>query len=413
MDMEIPNLRHLLAFREVCDCKGISAAAARVHLSQPAVTQAIAGLERRLELTLFDRRPDGMFVTAHGEVFLFRVRRFFDHLAAGATQVARASTRRGGRPGAAFHTRVSASQLRALIAIWETGSFSLAARHVGISQPSIHRAARDLERLAGVDFFEPSRRGIALSQAAEAFARAVKLALAELQQGHDEITLIKGRDSTIIRVGSMPLSRTSVLPQAIDAFLHAQDGVQLRATDAPYDELLRGLRYGDLDLLIGALRDPVPSDDIVQEHLFDDPLAIVASARHPLAGPAPVTLDDALAYPWIAPPRSTPTGSYLYRTLAIGARDATPVRIVSSSLVLVRGLLMRGDYVTIMSMHQMAVEREQGLMVPLNIALPDSARPIGITTRKDWRPTPTQARFLDLVRAAARQGKTTAYRQNQ
>ena len=46
----------------------------------------------------------------------------------------------------------------------------------------------------------------------------------------------------------------------------------------------------------------------------------------------------------------------LHRLLRIGARDETPVRIVSSSLVLVRGLLTRGDYVTIMSRHQMQVE---------------------------------------------------------
>ncbi|MEJ1999600.1 MAG: LysR family transcriptional regulator, partial [Maritimibacter sp.] len=61
----------------------------------------------------------------------------------------------------------------------------------------------------------------------------------------------------------------------------------------------------------------------------------------------------------------------------------------------------RGDYVTILSPRQAAVEIAQGLMVPLDIPLPDSARPIGLTTRAGWMPTPTQARFLSLVRSAA------------
>ena len=40
----------------------------------------------------------------------------------------------------------------------------------------------------------------------------------------------------------------------------------------------------------------------------------------------------------------------------------------------------------------------------LDLPLPESARPIGLTLREGWMPTPTQARFLDLLRAAATDG---------
>lgn len=401
MAVEFPNLRHLRAFKEVAERESISAAAEHIHLSQPAVTQAIAGLEKALELLLFDRRPEGMFVTELGQVFLSRVQRVFVHLKEGALLVAQSGGRRNRHSNPRFYIKVSASQLRALMAIWETGSFSLAAKRIGISQPSIHRAGRDLESLAGVPFFTASRRGFDLTEAAEHFARAVKLAAAELQQGYDEITLSKGHDSTRIAVGSMPLSRTSILPEAIEALLSDKDRVQVQTIDGPYDELLRSLRYGDLDFLIGALRFPVPTDDVVQEPLFDDPLAVVAGSNHPLAGKQNITLEDTLRFPWIAPPKTTPSGSYLFRTVSIGELSTTPVRVISSSLVLVRGLLTRGEYVSIMSQHQMAIELEQGLMVSLNVDLPDSARSIGLTQRKGWRPTPTQKRFLDLIRAAS------------
>ena len=88
---EFPNIRHLLAFREVAEQKGVSAAAARVHLSQPAVTQAIAQLEKKLDLRLFDRRPEGMFVSRQGQIFLSRVQRILAHLEYGAAQAVRAS----------------------------------------------------------------------------------------------------------------------------------------------------------------------------------------------------------------------------------------------------------------------------------------------------------------------------------
>jgi LysR family transcriptional regulator of gallate degradation len=231
----------------------------------------------------------------------------------------------------------------------------------------------------------------------------VKLAEAELNQGLDDLTRLAGRDSTRITVGSMPLSRTRILPEAIDTLLRDAAHVQIRTIDAPYSELLRGLRYGEIDVLIGALRDPVPVEDVEQEPLFTDHLAVVAGPEHPLAVATGLSVEDTLAYPWIAPPKETPGGSYLFRTLGIGGLAQTPVRIVSSSMVLVRGLLARGDYLTILSPHQAAVEIERGDMIRLDLALPDSARPIGLTTRSGWVPTATQARFLDLIRSAARE----------
>ena len=409
MTVDFPNIRHLRAFKEVADRKSVSAAAAHVHLSQPAVTQAIGGLERSLNLALFDRRPEGMYLTPTGEGFLSRVSRMFQHLEDGARLALGAAQPRPRTPDPGFLSKVSASQLRALIAIWESGSFSLAAERIGISQPSVHRAARDLEKLAGVPFFSPSRKGIALTQSAEEFARGIKLAAAELQQGYDEITLSRGQDSTRIAVGSMPFSRTSILPGAIHDLMQGNDGVQVRTVEGPYHELLRHLRFGELDFLVGALRDPLPSGDVVQQKLFDDPLAVVVGPGHPLAGRRGLRLEDVMDYPWIAPPKATPSGAYLYRAIAINQRPVSPVRVVSSSLVLIRGLLSRGTYVTIMSRHQMAVDRSHGLMVALDIPLPDSARPIGITTRAGWRPTPTQARFIELVSHAARQDHDAPY----
>ena len=394
---------------EVAEQQGISAAAERVHLSQPAVTQAIAGLERVLEIALFERRPEGMFTTEIGAAFLVRVQRVFKHLEQGAEQACRVAGRRENKPTNGFQSRVTAAQLRALVAIWENGSFSLAARDIGLSQPSIHRAGRDLEKLSGMTLFSTTRKGIELTSEAEVFARAVKLAAAELRQGYAEVGRLKGLDIMHIVVGSMPLSRTSILPEAIHGLLQGGGAIQVRTVDGPYSELLRGLRHGDLDVLIGAMRHPVPADDIIQEVLFEDALAIVVAPDHPLAKRQNLTLADTLLYPWIAPPKTTPAGSYLHGLLGISELEQTPVRIVSSSLVLLRGLLGRGDYVTIISLNQAAIECAQGLMIPLDIALPDSVRPIGLTYRKGWSPTPTQMRFFDLIRAAAKGAQDPSY----
>ena len=185
----------------------------------------------------------------------------------------------------------------------------------------------------------------------------------------------------------------------------ANPGVQVRVVDGRYPELLRSLREGDIDCLIGALRDPPPADDITQEKLFDDPLAIVAHPRHPLAERRNLTVEDTLDYPWVAPPRETPAGQYLYDTLHIQDRDRTPVRVVSSSLIMLRGILGEGDYVSIVSRHQISVEERDGHITPLDITLSGSSRPIGLTYRSNWRPTETQAQYIDFLRKFGNQNR--------
>ncbi len=392
-------------FREIARQGGISAAANTEHLSQPAVTQALDKLEAQLGVALIERRRGNMAPTEIGGTYLKRVVQALDHLNAGARDAVRLGTRQSGgarRGFAEFDRLITAAQLRVLVAMSDARNFSIAARNTGISQPTIHRSARNLEKLSGLTLFTKSPEGISLTLAAQALAQRAKLALVELRQGSDEIGKFLGRDSTHIVVGAMPLARTQILPTAIDGFVKSTDRVQIRVIEGPYSELLSGLRTGNLDMLIGALRNPPPVDDVIEESLFDDPLAIVAGASHPLAKRTAVTLDDTLAYPWVAPPRETPAGSYLYETLRIGDRPRTPVRVVSSSLILLRGLLVSGDYITIISLHQVAQELRDGLVVPLAVDLRNNSRAIGLTVRRDWRPTQTQARFLDLLREASK-----------
>ncbi len=399
MQFDFPNIRHLHAFREVARHRGISAAAETIHLSQPAITQAISKLESQLGITLFDRLTDGMQVTEIGLIYLVRVERMLDQLSTGAKEALQLRKSRTKKGFQNFDRLVTAAQLRALVALAEAKNFSIAAKNIGISQPSVHRAARDLERLAGFDLFRTTSQGIELTKAAERLALSARLAAVELEQGMFELEAFKGQDSTRITIGSMPLVRTRILPRAIHTILQLEPKIQLRTIEGPYPELLRGLRYGESDFLIGALREPPPAEDVVQEPLFNDSLAIVVRAGHPLCAQSRITLRETLNYPWIAPPKITPSGSYLSDVLRIPELELTPVRVASSSLVLVRGLLLEGDYITIISRHQVQHELQSGDLRTLPIHLPDNSRPIGITFRAGWHPTPTQSRFLDELRA--------------
>jgi DNA-binding transcriptional LysR family regulator len=399
---EIPNLRHLRAFAAVVEFGGATRAAERIHLSQPAITQALAKLEAGLGTKLLAAGPDGMKPTEVGTLFYDRVARAFALIESGAREAMRGEGRRSSAGFAHFEQLLTVAQLRALAAMQFTRNFSLAARDLGLSQPSIHRAARDLERIMGATLFVATRQGVELTQTATVFARCAALAHAELLQGFAEVSEAVSRDPGLIVVGSMPFARTKLLPDSLNALSRERPLARVKVISAPYDGLLGRLRFGVIDFLIGALREPAPIEDIVQEPLFDDPLAIVARRGHPLTLRPNVSREDLTAYPWVVPAEETPTRAVFHKLFSPEEQARMPGGVFeTSSLVLLRGLLTGSDRLTLLSARQAQYELEQGLLALAPFPVPIGARRIGLTFRRGWRPTPTQAMLIGFLRQAA------------
>ncbi len=400
MESTLPNLRHLRAFCEVAEHRSITQAAEQVFLSQPAITQAVAKLERQLDTQLFERLSDGMHPTEAGHLFAQRARRALELIQQGCQEALKIGAEAGGRRHAAVEQMLTATQLNSLIAVAKARNFSLAAKIVGTSQPALHRSSRDLESLFEIRLFEKTSQGIELTRAARILVQHVKLAFAELAQGYAEISALKGVDNGIIVVGSMPLARHGILPAAINALAAELPEVRVSVVAAPYAELLHGLRHGEMDLLIGALRDPLPVEDVEQETLFHDPLAIVARSGHPLTAAKRITLNDLAAYPWAVPPHGTPTRDSF--ELLMNGMTTSGGLVESSSIVLIISLLLESDRLTLISRQQIRREQDQGLVTTLPYDMSSTRRPIGLTTRRNWRPTATQVRFIELLRETAK-----------
>ena len=166
MESALPNLRHLRAFCEVADHRSITQAAERVFLSQPAITQAIAKLERQLNNRLFDRMSDGMRPTEAGRLYAQRAGRALELIRHGCQEALRTGAESGNQRHTTVDQLLTATQLNSLMAVAEARNFSLAARNVGTSQPALHRAARDLESSLEIRLFEKTSQGIELTRAA-------------------------------------------------------------------------------------------------------------------------------------------------------------------------------------------------------------------------------------------------------
>jgi LysR family transcriptional regulator of gallate degradation len=391
------NLRHLAVFREVARRGGVNAAARALFLSQPAATQAVAAVERYFGAALFARQSTGMVATAAGQLALARIERALAELHDGAPDGLRRQLPDGG-----MERGVTAAQLDALIAVVAHGGFGAAARTAGVARPTLHRAARALERATGVALFERTSFGVRATRDGERLARRTQLAYAEIAQARAEVAALAGAETGRTVIGVMPLARSVLVPKAVLEFANSYPAHAVALLDGTYESLLAALRAGAADVLVGALRDPAPANDVAEERLFDDPLAIVVRARHPLVGRSAPGVAALAQYPWIAPR----AGSPLRRQFGeLFARDGVPAPrnpIECNSLVAARALLLDSDRVMLLSAHQIQHELASGTLVALPHPHGRVVRAIGLTTRIGWRPTAAQQQLLRAIREAAR-----------
>jgi LysR family transcriptional regulator, regulator for genes of the gallate degradation pathway len=394
------NLRHLRALEATCRLGSINLAASALHMSQPGITQAIAGLEMQFAARLLSRHSTGSSPTDQGSILVGRIERFFEQLSAAIVQFTGRAPGRDAATRDAILTRLTFAQLRALLALSRHGALYAAAADEGLSVSTLHRAARDLESNLGLPLYVKRSTGLGVTPAGKELARRFQLALAEIAQAREEIANHAGATTGVIRIGTLPMIRSAILGRAITATLEQRPGLRIEVLEGAYELMLGALRGGDCDILLGALRQPAPAKDVTEDALFADPYAIVARHGHPLTQRA-VTLADLAACEWLTQRPGTP----VYQAFtALFADSATPPRvgIETSSLVLSRSLLMTSNRLMLLSKRQIVVDEAAGLLASISYPVPAVARQIGVTRRLNWLPSPGHQSFLrNLTQSAA------------
>jgi LysR family transcriptional regulator of gallate degradation len=391
-------VRQLRAFEAVYRLESVSAAAREVNLSQPGVTQAIHALEERVNARLFERRQTGCYVTELGAVLVSRVQRFFEKLREALADLGTTSS--AGRQSIdAIVKRITGPQLRSLIAISENPSFDAAARSLKISEPSLHRSARDFERELRRSLYRRSAYGMTTTPYGTELARRCQVALQEVAYGLEELEAARGNIVSRIAIGNIPHSATQVLSNAVRELLSKYPTARVQIVDDHYEDLLNGLRAGKLDLLFGVLRRPDWATDIKEELLFANHYVVVARTGHPLFKIKRPTLRNLSRYEWIMPGPMAPRQKALHRILE--SRSTEPkVNIETTSLQIYRTILAATDQLTLMSQFEAELNDPESLAV-----LPFSSRHLrrfdGIAMRADWRPTRIRLQFMDLLQAQA------------
>lgn len=284
-------------------------------------------------------------------------------------------------------------QLRTLLAVIETGSFSAAALELDSAQSAVSYAVAELERDLGVRLLERGRFGArptAVGARVAAHARAMlSLSEAVRQEAALEHGAVQGR----VRVATFRSMASQVLPKVMARLRRSHPGLEVGVMEADGDapELERLLLNGYAE--VAFLQAPYPEAALVWD-LLQDPYVALLPQGHPLAGRA-VGRADLLKQPLILYDNDDRCGLVVQRYLRDAGRTprATTHNIREDSTIF--SLVAQGLGVSVVPELAFRDLPDTVLRVPLAEPL---ERTLGVAVLPQSLKIPAVRVFLDALR---------------
>lgn len=179
-------------------------------------------------------------------------------------------------------------QLKAFIAISETGTFTAGAARVHVTQAAISMQLKQLEREVGAPLFIRAPRRVLLTEAGEALLERARSILREHDAALAEIAELAGAEHGRLRIGSASaMVAADPLPRILKELRALHPRADVSISSGTSEALVRQIIAGELDVAFVSL--PVETRGIETEGLSSDELVAITSPRHKLAKQRVVT----------------------------------------------------------------------------------------------------------------------------
>jgi len=196
------------------------------------------------------------------------------------------------------------ASLNAFIAVAETGSFSLAAERLHLTQPAVSKRIAALEHQLDVRLFDRLGREISLTEAGRALLPRAYQILNVLDDTRRALTNLNGEISGRLCLATSHHIGLHRLPPLLRAFTRTYPRVTLDIrfldSEIAYEEVL----HGRAELAVITLA-PQTAEPVRAVKVWDDPLDFVVAPEHPLAHKPAITLADVAGYPAVFPGGNT------------------------------------------------------------------------------------------------------------
>lgn len=202
--------------------------------------------------------------------------------------------------------------LKAFVLVAESGSFSLAAEKLHLTQPAVSKRIALLEEQLGSGLFDRIGRNITLTEAGRALlphARAVQQELAAAQQSVRDLA---GEVAGQLRIATSHHIGLHRLPPILSEFSRAFPAVHIDIDFMDSEQAYELIMQGKAELAIVTLA-PSEEASLITLPVWPDPLDFMVGTQHPLAQIRDLDLTTLSEHPAIMPGLNTYTGQIVAR----------------------------------------------------------------------------------------------------
>ncbi len=284
--------------------------------------------------------------------------------------------------------------LRAFLAVADSGSFSGAAEHLHLTQPAVSKRIAVLEGELTTRLFDRIGRRTLLTESGRTLlprARAIVLAIEDTRRSLQNLA---GEVGGRLSIGTSHHVGLHRLPPALRRFARAHPQVSLDIRFMDSEQAHGAVLAGDLELAIVTLS-PLAIPQLQRTPLWDDPLAFACAPEHPLARRKRVQPADLAQHPAVLPGEGTYTGR-LIREAFEAHGLALPPAMTTNYLETLKMLASVGLGWSVLP--QTMLDHE---LVELKPAGMHITRELGLIVHRDRSLSNAAGAFIGVLRAEA------------
>jgi len=210
---------------------------------------------------------------------------------------------------------VDTESLAAFLEIADAGSFSAAAERLHLSQPAISKRLAALEQRLDARLFDRLGRRVLLTEAGRTLLPYARRVREDLEDGRRALSHLSRQVQGRLTIGTSHHIGLHRLPPVLKTFAHAHPDVDLDIQFMDSEIACQAVLAGKLELGIVTLPTE-PLAGLESQQIWADPLAVVVSPEHVLAGRRRVPLNELARHPAVLPDEATYTHRIIKAELA-------------------------------------------------------------------------------------------------
>ena len=244
--------------------------------------------------------------------------------------------------------RLKLLHFEVVIAVAESGSLTAAAAALGRSQPAVSQQLAEAEDALGVQLFSRGRQ-IKATVYLPAVLQYMRRSINDSWQLGNELETISQSGRNLLRIGTMPVTATVLVPNTIIYLREQGELIQLEVVEDIAAGLWARFERNEIDLIVGRLDERAYAKGVSAEAIFEDPHCIVVNKAHPLLKRKHLQWENTKNHPWVMPPRDTVLRRAVDATfLDLGLSPPVPW-VESASPTVNLGLTAKTDCLTVIS----------------------------------------------------------------